>query len=284
MVLPPRLTYEQWKRDLGEQDLTRPELFRSFRTLAILRTMKTNDLVRRFYPEANVGGFSDVDGTIAFFNHIVASLKSSDHILDFGAGRGEPLIDDEVDYRRQLSNLQGRCAHVEGCDIDPVILQHPFLDHAEVISPSGQLPYRDEQFDVVVARSVFEHIEDPAVTAAELLRVTKPGGLIAAVTPNKSGYIAVAARLVPNDRHVRALGAIQPERKPEDVFPTYYRLNTPKALRKAFGGGADVFAVRTSSEPAYHFGHPFVYRVMKLLNKHLPTPLRPELHIYICKR
>jgi SAM-dependent methyltransferase len=246
--------------------------------------MKSNDLVRRFYPEANVGGFSHVDGTITFFNHIVASLKSSDHVLDFGAGRGEPLIDDEVDFRRQLSNLQGRCAHLEGCDIDDVVLQHPFLDHAEVITPGGPLPYRDEQFDVVVARAVFEHIEDPEATAAELLRVTKPGGLIAAVTPNKFGYIAVAARMVPNDRHVKALSAIQPERKAEDVFPTFYRLNTPKALRRAFGPGADVFVVRTSSEPAYHFGHPAVYRVMKVFNKHLPTAVQPELHVYIRKR
>ncbi|HUH72082.1 MAG TPA: class I SAM-dependent methyltransferase, partial [Mycobacterium sp.] len=160
---------------------------------------------------------------------------------------------------------------------------HPFLDHAEVILPGHPLPYRDEQFDVIVARSVFEHIEHPDATAAELLRVLRPGGLIAAVTPNKRGYIAVAARLVPNDRHVRALAAIQPERKPEDVFPTYYRLNTPKALCRAFGSAADVFVVRTSSEPAYHFGHPLIYQVIKLLNKHLPTPLQPELHVYIRK-
>jgi len=88
------------------------------------------------------------------------------------------------------------------------------LDHAEIIRAGQPLPYRDEQFDLVVARSVFEHIEHPEFTAAELLRITKPAGLIGAVTPNKYGYIALAARLVPNNRHVTALAAIQPDRKP----------------------------------------------------------------------
>jgi SAM-dependent methyltransferase len=246
--------------------------------------MNTEELVHRFYPESNIGGFSHVDGTITFFIFIAAFLKPSDHVLDFGAGRGEALVDDEVDYRRQLSNLQGRCAHLEGCDIDDVVLQNPFLDHAEVIRPGQPLPYSDERFDLIVARSVFEHIEHPEVTAAELLRVTKPGGLIAAVTPNKYGYIALAARLVPNDRHVEALAAIQPDRKPEDIFPTYYRVNTPTALKKVFGHAADVFVVHISSEPAYHFGHPLVYRVTKVLHKHLPTRLQPVLHVYIRKR
>jgi 2-polyprenyl-3-methyl-5-hydroxy-6-metoxy-1,4-benzoquinol methylase len=45
---------------------------------------------------------------------------------------------------------------------------------------------------------VFEHIEDPEWLARELLRIVKPGGLIAAFTPNKFGYFAVAARMVPN--------------------------------------------------------------------------------------
>ena len=81
--------------------------------------MDNQGLLRRFYPEANIGGFSHVDGTISFYTQIAAVLKPTDCVLDFGAGRGEPLLDDDNSYRRGLSNLQGRCAHVEGCDIDP---------------------------------------------------------------------------------------------------------------------------------------------------------------------
>jgi SAM-dependent methyltransferase len=245
--------------------------------------MRGEELIRRFYPEANISGFSHVDGTVAFYSQIAAVLKPDSQVLDFGAGRGEAPLQDPVDYRRNLMVFAGRCAHVEGCDVAEAVLRNPFLDHAEVVAPHQRLPYDDDRFDVVVSRAVFEHLDDPSFVAAELLRVTKPGGLIAAFTPNRWGYIAVAARLVPNRMHRGALTAIQPDRLPEDVFPTRYRVNTPRAIRKAFPE-TDVFVVRSGSEPAYHFGSPRVYRVARWVNKHLPDALQPMLYVYIRKR
>ncbi|MGO9101812.1 hypothetical protein [Mycobacterium sp.] len=66
---------------------------------------------------------------------------------------------------------------------------------------------------------MFEHIEDPEWLARELLRIVKPGGLIAAFTPNKFGYFAVAARMVPNRRHVGALSKIQPGERQRSSSP-----------------------------------------------------------------
>jgi SAM-dependent methyltransferase len=246
--------------------------------------MNTEELVGRFYPESRLSNFSHVDGTVVFFTQIAAVLRPTDSVLDFGAGRGEPILDDDVDYRRGLSNLKGRCAHLAGCDVDEVVLENPFLDHAEVITPDAPLPYPDNRFDIVIARSVFEHVENADHIARELLRVVKPGGLIAAVTPNKYGYIAIGARLVPNRMHVRALKTVQPGRKAEDVFPTRYQMNTRSALRKAFGPDAETTVTYWSAEPAYHFGRPLVYRLIKWLNKHLPAALEPILFVYIRKR
>ena len=245
--------------------------------------MRGDELKRLYYPEANISGFSHVDGTVAFYSQIAAVVKPDSEVLDFGAGRGEAPLQDTVDYRRNLMVFTGRCAHVEGCDMDDAVLRNPFLDHAEVVAVGERLPYDDDRFDIVVARAVFEHLDDPAFAASELLRVTKPGGLIAAFTPNKWGYIAVAARLVPNRMHRSALTAIQPDRQPEDVFPTRYRLNTPKALRRAFPD-ADVFVTRTAAEPAYYFGSPLLYRLGRWVDKHLPNALQPLLYVYIRKR
>jgi SAM-dependent methyltransferase len=245
--------------------------------------MRNDELVRRFYPESNVGGFSHVDATIAFFTQIASILRPTDVVLDFGAGRGEPLHDDNNDFRRHLSNLKGRCAHVEGCDVDDVVLQNPFLDHAEVVLPNAPLPYSDERFDIVIARWVLEHVENPVHVARELLRVVKSGGLIAAVTPNKYGYIAAGAHLIPNRMHVTVLNSVQPERKAEDVFPTRYQMNTAAALRRAFGAEAEINVTYWSSEPAYHFGYPIIYRSIKWMNKHLPAGLQPILLVYIRK-
>ncbi len=40
------------------------------------------------------------------------------------------------------------------------------------------LPFKDGAFDVVHSQAVFEHVADPFSAARELLRVTKPGGLV----------------------------------------------------------------------------------------------------------
>jgi SAM-dependent methyltransferase len=66
--------------------------------------------------------------------------------------------------------------NLAGCDIDEVVLDNPYLDHAEVIHPDSPLPYPDNRFDLVVAQWVFEHVADPNHVAHELLRVVKPGG------------------------------------------------------------------------------------------------------------
>jgi SAM-dependent methyltransferase len=240
-------------------------------------------LRRRFFPESNVGGFSYADAGVALFSQIDAILRPTDRVLDFGAGRGEYILDDVIEYRRRLFNLRGRCAHVEGCDVDEAVLTNPFLDHAAAIEAGSPLPYPDDSFDVIYARSVFEHIQEPELVAHELVRIVKPGGLIAALTPNRFGYVAVAATLVPNRLHVRALSYIQPRRKSVDIFPTVYRLNTPKALKRAFGSRVDIHTVYLSGEPAYHFGNPILYRIAKWLHKHLPDRLQPLLIVYIHK-
>ncbi|MGD9590866.1 MAG: class I SAM-dependent methyltransferase [Mycolicibacterium sp.] len=246
--------------------------------------MEDKELKRRFYPESNVGGFSHVDGTISFFNHLAAIVRQTDTVLDFGAGRGNAFLDDEVDFRREIQNFKGRCRHLDGCDIDPAVLHNPSLDDAKVIVPGEPLPYEDNRFDVIIARWVFEHIDTPEFVASELLRVVKPGGIIAATTPNKWGYIGLGARSVPSRLHVRVLSRSQPTRKAEDVFPTRYKMNTARALFKAFGAGADVFIAKKASEPAYHFGKPWIYRSVKWMNKHCPDVLLPVVDVYVRKQ
>jgi SAM-dependent methyltransferase len=167
--------------------------------------------------------------------------------------------------------------------VDDAVLTNPFLDHAAVIVPGGRLPYPDHSFDIIYSRYVFEHVQDPDAVARELLRVLKPGGLIAALTPNRYGYIALAATVVPNRLHTWALRYIQPKRKSFDVFPTQYRLNSPGKLKRTFGLSATVYTQFVSGEPGYHFGSPFLYGLFKWMHRVMPERLQPLLIFYIRK-
>ena len=60
------------------------------------------------------------------YPHRLTQFFRPTDVLDFGAGRGEHILDDVIEYRRRLCNLRGRCAHVEGCDVDEVVLTNPF--------------------------------------------------------------------------------------------------------------------------------------------------------------
>ncbi len=57
----------------------------------------------RFYPEAKFGGFTDIDGTVAFFNRVNSLLDSSFVVLDVGCGRGA-YNEDPVPLRKSLEN------------------------------------------------------------------------------------------------------------------------------------------------------------------------------------
>jgi SAM-dependent methyltransferase len=245
-------------------------------------TSKTR-VERRFFQEVNVSGFAHIDQEVAFFTQVAALLRPTDVVLDFGAGRGEFFHDEPVLYRRWLQNFRGRAARVDGCDVDPAVCGNPTLDEAKVIELGSPLPYEDDRFDLVISRYVFEHVPDPDWAARELLRVTKPGGWICALTPNKWGYVALAARVVPNGLHKRALRRIQPHRKEEDVFPTEYRLNRPGDVRKAFGHGADVYHYSMSAVPSYHFGSPAIFGLLMFLHRFLPRALDPGMAFFIRK-
>ena len=52
-------------------------------------------------------------------------------------------------------------------------------------SPGEHLPFADATFDVVFSHEVLEHVTDDRVCAAEMVRVTRPGGRIIVFVPNR---------------------------------------------------------------------------------------------------
>ena len=240
---------------------------------------------QRFYPEIGAGGFSRIDGTVAFYKRVNALLKKEAVLLDYGAGRGVGHVEDACEYRRSLRNFQSRIATVIGVDVDEAVMQNPTLDEAYVFNPKDPLPIGDASIDIIVSDVTFEHIVDPAQAARELDRVLKPGGWLCARTPNRYGYIALANRFVPKAIKTRVLKIVQPSRKEEDVFPAVYLMNSFGALLKCFPSDRfEHFSYTWDSEPAYHANKKTLYRSFQIIQYITPPALRSMLMVFIRKR
>lgn len=171
---------------------------------------------------------------------ILRHLRAGDTMLDLGAGAG----------RLAAFDFRGLCRRIVGVDLDPRVLDNPFLDEAHIAS-AYDLPFPDASLDVVISVNVLEHIDQPVRLFAEVRRVLKPGGLFIAGTPNRYHYVPTIAQLTPHRFHV-LIGRLQ-GRSDEDTFPTRYRANTRAAIRRhARAAGLDVDLVRCfEGRPSY---------------------------------
>jgi ubiquinone/menaquinone biosynthesis C-methylase UbiE len=109
---------------------------------------------------------------------IVAKYAKPDsRILDLGSGNGLSSS--------MLSELGHR---VTGTDIshfflaDSAKLQSESLNYC--VCDALDLPFRDEDFDVVCSNELIEHVTDAPKALLEMMRVLKKGGILAVMGPN----------------------------------------------------------------------------------------------------
>ncbi|WP_336071251.1 class I SAM-dependent methyltransferase [Nitratireductor rhodophyticola] len=242
-------------------------------------------VVDRWRPETAAGGFTRDDEDIAFYTRINALIRPDMAIVDLGAGRGARYDDGSAAFRKTFFNFQGRVKRVIGLDVDPAVLQHPHLDEALTFEPGGRLPLEDGSVDMIICEWVIEHVEHPAEFAREVRRVLKPGGWFCALTPNSWGYVGISNRIVPERFKDWLMRRVWPERPHQDVFPTFYRLNTLGRLRRAFErehwGHHSYIA---NSTPRYHGGVSAGFAVVSLFQWLMPPPMRTNLFVFLQKR
>jgi SAM-dependent methyltransferase len=92
-------------------------------------------------------------------------------ILDVGCGTGG------LGCHRPSPDIE-----IQGVDIDQGALQA--AARFEIVQcvdlDSSPLPHADASFDAVLAKDIFEHVQDPGGLAREIYRVTRPGGTLVA--------------------------------------------------------------------------------------------------------
>lgn len=181
--------------------------------------MGLNTRITRWLDEEVYRAFPDRWDDALFNRFILDRLEPSHVVLDIGAGAG---IVPEMDFR-------DHAARVCGLDPDPRVVDNPHLSEGKV-GFGEEIPYDDETFDLVFCDNVLEHLERPAEVFREVRRVLKPGGRFLGKTPNYWHYVAIGASLTPHSFHRRFNAGRG--RDEEDTFPTCYRANTRRDLRR----------------------------------------------------
>ena len=208
------------------------------------REAKCRKLVRKYYSDVPTRDES-LDQTV------LPILKATDVLLDAGSGSTLP----------SLRRYAPKCAFAVGIDV--VAPSDKSVAMASVtMGDLATLPFRDGSFDVIVSRSVVEHLERPFAVFGELRRVLKPGGYLIFTTPNKYYYSSIVAGLVPyswKNFYMRTVFGDESY----DHFPVFYRANTRRALRKVAGAaGLAVERVQALRHfPYYLLFSPMLFRV-----------------------
>jgi SAM-dependent methyltransferase len=164
----------------------------------------------------------------AYYRELKQHLPDAPVWLDLGCGRR--LFTDWM-AAEQIEMIR-RSKQLVGIDLDrPSLLRHESL-RDRVEGDLERLPFRDGSFDLVTANMVVEHWRHAHKILEEIRRVLKPGGLFIFHTPNFLNPIVFGASLVPQAVKNHLVWFFE-ERKEQDVFPTFYRMNTPGAVRRA---------------------------------------------------
>jgi SAM-dependent methyltransferase len=150
---------------------------------------------------------------------VVPLLRGDQTLLDAGSGRTMAI----------LKRYAPKVRFAVGVDVVAPVEPRDGST-AAVVADLASLPLASESVDIVVSRSVVEHLDDPVGVFTELARALKPGGQLIFTTPNKLYYSSIVASLVPyrwKDFYIRHAFAERYEH-----FPVRYRANTPGALHR----------------------------------------------------
>jgi SAM-dependent methyltransferase len=179
---------------------------------------------------------------------VARHLQREHVLLDAGCGRGAPVL---LKYRGRARRLIG---------VDLVEFEAPVNGVELLNNDLGRIAIGNGTVDIIMCRSVMEHIENPDAVYREMFRILKPGGLFIFLTANLGDYAALVAKVVPNRFHPWIVAKTE-GRQEKDVFPVQYRTNTQRAVRKwASASGFEIVSFRYLGQyPGYFMFNGFLF-------------------------
>ncbi len=144
-------------------------------------------------------------------------------ILDIGAGPAcNPVIREVV----------GNEVVIDGVDVDPRVLENNDL-RERWHSPFESAPIPANSYQYAIAWNVLEHIEHPRQFLSKLAEILRPGGVFWGYTPNANHPFAMLSWTI---EVVGGKGGFAKGNRSVNHYPSYYRLNSLKQVRRAAEG------------------------------------------------
>jgi ubiquinone/menaquinone biosynthesis C-methylase UbiE len=148
-------------------------------------------------------------GLFAKMNHISLEHKpyrkngdvtKKSRILEVGAGHGQHYKYVKDDYKNYLMT-----------DMRPTLLRDLVIDNPRIKTEAKsvnaeELPYRDNEFDRLIATCLLIHLRDPEKALREWKRDVRPGGTISIYIPCESGLLLRIAQALSTRRRQKKLG------------------------------------------------------------------------------
>ena len=193
---------------------------------------RVKSLHRRYYVSNDLW----LDGTSQFGFLVRSYLRPDMKILNLGAGPGTG----KLHFDRMVGSVIG---------LDPACaIERNEHVTFRVRGVAETLPFRSDTFDLVYMDWVIEHLSFPRHAVAEVFRVLQPRGKFIFRTGNLFHYSYLIASVTPHWFHTLLVG-----HHDADPYPTFYRMNTVRAIRRILAavGFKQDRIVMMEPDPAY---------------------------------
>jgi SAM-dependent methyltransferase len=195
---------------------------------------RSTPLLRRFLDansrlSARLDRRRDVDFYARYDAEVAAAverLPAGALVVDLGGGR-------ECSFLPHISG--GHRARIVAVDVSAEELaQNTSVDETRVANAAEHLPFADGEVDLLVSRTLLEHVDGVDAAVRNIARVLRPGGHTLHLVPGRYALFAIVARAVPFDIAKRFLHLLIPASRGVVEFEVYYDQTHPRALERIF--------------------------------------------------
>jgi ubiquinone/menaquinone biosynthesis C-methylase UbiE len=166
--------------------------------------------VEHYLPQAKMNIFKLYETVVAEY----MNSRQNQIVVDIGGGKSCPF----AKYREP--NVKARIIAVDVSEEE--LKNNRDVDEKRVADVRQGLPFEYEEVDLIVSRSVLEHLESLDEFVADSNRVLKKGGYYIHLFPSKFAPFALINQILPKKLSRKLLYSILPESKGICGYPAYY--------------------------------------------------------------